>query len=194
MKPLQKAPPKGNELVKKASMRYTHIHSKNMYLSLEVKKSPANCFDISQNKSSPWGESILNKHRMTANKGWESIEKNKKKNQDTLMNRTSKKKKTFMWNNFFLTLLMYLLSWWKRTVAVGTFSQDAKYVPISTYHCSFQQKLMLEVIKQWAFVIVFVNSYAQLHMFRFKDETSFLGSSAGTELDLRCGILGYESR
>ncbi len=35
--------------------------------------------------------------------------------------------------------------------------------------------------------------WLQLHMFRFLDVTSLLGSSAGTELDLGCGILGYGS-
>ncbi len=44
-------------------------------------------------------------------------------------------------------------------VPVGTFSQDAKYVPISTYPCSFQQKLTLEAVIHWAFVIVFEKKY-----------------------------------
>ncbi len=41
-----------------------------------------------------------------------------------------------------------------KNVTVQNFSQDVKCVPISTYHCSFQQKLTLEVVKQWAIVLI----------------------------------------
>jgi len=47
----------------------------------------------------------------------------------------------------------------KRSLPVGTFLQNAKYVPIRTYQCSFQQKLTLETAKQQALLIVFIHSY-----------------------------------
>ncbi len=46
-----------------------------------------------------------------------------------------------------------------KDVTVGTFSQDAKYLPISTYHSRFQKKWTLEAVKQRALVIVFLHSY-----------------------------------
>ncbi len=132
-----------------------------------------------------------------------------------------------------------------KDVTVGTFLQDAKYVPISTYHSSFQQKWTLEAVKR-ALVIVFIHSYdyssiclafwccakfwstsdyypPSIGRFRVRygdgvrirqscnhfnegrviwqvlktgttpNTTSLLGSSAGTKLDLWCGILGYKS-
>ncbi len=56
-----------------------------------------------------------------------------------------------------------LISWRKRTC--GTFSQDEKYVPISTYDCSFQMKLTLEAVKQRVLVIIFVHSYDYIYIF-----------------------------
>ncbi len=48
---------------------------------------------------------------------------------------------------------IHFFSTWSHdeNVPLGTFSQNAKYVPISTYHYSFQQKWTLEAVKQWAF-------------------------------------------
>ncbi len=43
-----------------------------------------------------------------------------------------------------------------KNVPLGTY---AKYVPISTYHCSFLQKFTLEGVKQRTIVIIFMHSY-----------------------------------
>ncbi len=88
-----------------------------------------------------------------------------------------------------LPWLCFLSDLMTKIVPVWIFSQDAKNVPKSTYHCSFQQKWTLEAGKQWALVIIFVHSYdifIQLHIFHFLDKTRLLWS-------LRQHGLGAES-
>ncbi len=40
-----------------------------------------------------------------------------------------------------------------------TFKRDVKYVPISTYHCSFQKKQTLEAVKPRHLLLLFTQVY-----------------------------------
>ncbi len=49
---------------------------------------------------------------------------------------------------FFIPICMYIPTWSHGIYVPGdTFKRDTKYVPITTYYCSFQNKQTLETVK-----------------------------------------------